>query len=248
MLYRSLERTAEGLGGRREAAYTAARRALPRARPTSCSPTSWRPSAFPRTRSQMLRFGLRAAFSANRLARLCVSAGTGAGTLRGLRRRTRCSPSRQPLTAALGLIFALTGHVEEWPVARGGSHAIARKRHGVVLREPRRPNRDGPAHRTASASSRKLGRVVLFDTSPEQLRHVSPTTRCPPRYRRPARPLPLRSRGLQARLGARRPDSLARTQRVSRRRRSTWAARRRTRSFGRGAGHVPRPASRIAPS
>ena len=34
-------------------------------------------------------------------------------------------PLSQPLTAALGTLFALTAHIEDWPVARGGSRAIA---------------------------------------------------------------------------------------------------------------------------
>jgi len=33
-------------------------------------------------------------------------------------------PLSKPLTAAVATIFALTGHVEDWPIAAGGSQAI----------------------------------------------------------------------------------------------------------------------------
>ena len=33
-------------------------------------------------------------------------------------------PFDRALTAAVGLIFAFTGHVDDWPVAEGGSSAI----------------------------------------------------------------------------------------------------------------------------
>src|SRR5262249_12467663 len=35
-------------------------------------------------------------------------------------------PLERPLSAAVAMIFALTGHMEDWPVAAGGSQAIAR--------------------------------------------------------------------------------------------------------------------------
>ena len=34
-------------------------------------------------------------------------------------------PLSQPVTAGLATLFALTAHVEDWPVARGGSRSIA---------------------------------------------------------------------------------------------------------------------------
>ncbi len=66
-------------------------------------------------------------------------------------------------TAALGLIFSLTAHVEDWPCARGGSAAITRALASLLvslggrleLGRPVRALRDLPA-----------ARAVLFDLSP----------------------------------------------------------------------------------
>src|SRR5262249_25142100 len=73
----------------------------------------------------LLRFGLRAAFSANRLARLCFPGERARALLAGCAAHA-ILPLTQPLTAAMGVLFAVTGHVVDWPVARGGSAAIGR--------------------------------------------------------------------------------------------------------------------------
>ena len=78
-------------------------------------------------------------------------------------------PLERPLTAAVGMIFALTAHVEDWPVAAGGSQAIADalasllRGLGGAIECGRRVRRleDIPD-----------ARVVLFDTSPAQLAGV----------------------------------------------------------------------------
>src|SRR5262249_52250003 len=78
-------------------------------------------------------------------------------------------PLERPLTAAVGTIFALTGHVTDWPVAAGGSQAIADALASYLQSL-------GGAVETGR-SVRSLGdlppaRVVLFDTSPAQLADV----------------------------------------------------------------------------
>jgi phytoene dehydrogenase-like protein len=85
-------------------------------------------------------------------------------------------PLSQPFTAALGLLFAVTAHVEDWPVAQGGSHAIT---HALAsyLESLGGDDRDGPADRRGSTSM-PPARVVLFDTSPDQLASIA-ATRCP---------------------------------------------------------------------
>jgi phytoene dehydrogenase-like protein len=72
----------------------------------------------------MLRFGLRAIWSANRLARMCFRGDRARALFAGCAGHS-ILPLTQPLTAALGLIFSVTGHVEDWPVARGGSRSIS---------------------------------------------------------------------------------------------------------------------------
>ena len=68
------------------------------------------------------------------------------------------------------MIFALTGHVEDWPVAAGGSQAIARAL-ASLPRAARRPHRDRRA-RFAVWRTFPPARVVLFDTSPAQLADI----------------------------------------------------------------------------
>ncbi len=75
-------------------------------------------------------------------------------------------PLEHALTAAFGLTFAVAGHVKTWPVAKGGSAAIAQalirvcRAHGVVFEVGRhvRALRELPH-----------SEVVLFDGAPRQL-------------------------------------------------------------------------------
>lgn len=89
-------------------------------------------------------------------------------------------PLHFPFTAALGLMFAIAGHVAPWPVAQGGSASIARalvslleSLGGVVETEfDVKSYRDLPPHR-----------AVLFDTDPVQLARVA-GDQLPEDYRR----------------------------------------------------------------
>jgi len=126
------------------------------------------PLGLPSRPIALSRFGLRALRSAVGLA----------GRFRGPRARAllagcaahSISPLERPLTGAVGLMFLLTGHVEAWPVAEGGSASIARALAGLLRSlggaietgaRVRRP-KDLPATR-----------VVLFDTSPAQLADIA---------------------------------------------------------------------------
>ena len=129
--------------------------------------------------------------------------------------RARCSPAarrtrscrssvRSPRRSAM--IFALTGHVEDWPVAAGGSQAIARALASYLERLGGRIETGVPVRSLADIPP---ARVVLFDTSPAQLADVCAPL-LPARLPSPIAPLSLRPRRLQARLGARRADPVAR--------------------------------------
>jgi len=177
MLYRSLERTAERLG-RDAAAYT--RLVQPfLARPHELLADVMAPLRIPAHPIQMIRFGLRAAFSANRLARLAFREAPARALFAGCAGHA-ILPLSSPLTAALGLLFAVTGHVEDWPVAQGGSRAIPRalasylESLGGTVQTGRRIER---------LDELPPARVVLFDTSPEQLSRIAGDA-LPPGYRR----------------------------------------------------------------
>jgi len=171
LLYRSLERTAAGLG-RDGPAYT--RLVGPFVGP---SPEAGHalladvlaPLRIPDHPIQMLRFGLRALFSANRLARLCFREERARALLAGCAAHS-VLPLGQPLTAALGVLFAVTGHLEDWPVAQGGSRTIARAL-GSYLTSLGGTIETG--RRITRLDELPESRVVLFDTSPDQLSAIA---------------------------------------------------------------------------
>jgi phytoene dehydrogenase-like protein len=123
MLYRSLGRTVAGLG-RDAGAYTGLVAPFLDA-PHDLLADVMAPLRMPGHPLAMLRFGIRGVFSANRLSRLCFRGERARALLAGCAGHS-VLPLTSPLTAALGLLFALTAHVEDWPVARGGSHSVSK--------------------------------------------------------------------------------------------------------------------------
>ncbi len=122
------------------------------------------PLGIPRHPFKMLRFGWLGARSAERLARRFE--GTAARALLGGCAAHSILPFDRSFTAALTLMFLLTGHVDEWPVAAGGSSAIARALAGLL-------GATGGEVQTGrmvrSLAELPAAKVYLFDTSPAQL-------------------------------------------------------------------------------
>jgi phytoene dehydrogenase-like protein len=167
MLYRSLERTAEGLAGDGDAWKRLVSPFLDD--PHGLLADAMAPLRLPAHPLAMLRFGLRSAFSANRLARLCFRGERARALFAGCAAHS-VLPLTRPLSAALGVMFALTGHVEDWPVARGGSGAISRAL-ASLLRSL--GGRIETGRRVERLSQLPAARVVLFDTSPDQLARIA---------------------------------------------------------------------------
>lgn len=167
MLYRSVARTAERLG-RDAGAWT--RLVAPFAdRPHELLADVLAPLRVPAHPLLMARFGLRAAFSANRLARLCFREAPARALFAGCAGHA-ILPLTSPLTAALGLLFAVTAHAEDWPVARGGSQQIA----GALASYLRSlGGKIETGRRVEALADLPPARVVLFDTSPEQLARIA---------------------------------------------------------------------------
>jgi len=113
----------------------------------------------------MLRFGLHAIRSATGFSRgrfvgeraRALFAGCAAHSMLPLERK---------LTAALGLIFCFTGHVEDWPVARGGSAAITQALASLLMSLG---GRIETGRWVRSLGDLPPARVYLFDLSPAQL-------------------------------------------------------------------------------
>ena len=179
------------------------------------------------------RFGLRAAWSANRLARLLFREERARALLAGCAAHS-VLPLTQPLTAAIGVLFAITAHVVDWPVPQGGSRAISRAL-ASYLRSL--GGRIETGRRIERLSELPAARVVLFDTSPDQLARIAGDA-LPAGYRRRLGRYRYGPGRLQARLGARWADPVAgsglpRSVHRARRRHARGAVRI-------GARHVPR--------
>jgi phytoene dehydrogenase-like protein len=118
---------------------------------------------------RMLRFGLQGVRSAAGLARArfggerarALFAGCAAHSVLPLERR---------LTAAVALVFCLVAHVEDWPVAEGGSAAIA----GALARLLVSLGGQVETGRwIRSLADLPPARAYLFDTSPAQLAAIA---------------------------------------------------------------------------
>jgi phytoene dehydrogenase-like protein len=127
------------------------------------------PLGVPREKLAMARFGLVGLRSARQLAfgrfrQEATRALLAGNAAHGVQ------PLENAVTAAFALIFLVTAHVKTWPVARGGSQAIARaletvcRAHGVEFQTGRRVQalRDLPS-----------SRVVLLDVAPKQLAELA---------------------------------------------------------------------------
>jgi len=167
LLYRSLDRTCAELG-----ADAAAWRRLVAPfldDPHALLADILAPLRVPGRPLAMLRFGARAVFSANRLARLLFRGERARALFAGCAAHSVLS-LHQPLTSALGLVFAVTAHVEDWPVAAGGSAAITGALARYLEQLGGRIETGRPVSRLDELPP---SRVVLFDTSPDQLARIA---------------------------------------------------------------------------
>jgi phytoene dehydrogenase-like protein len=126
------------------------------------------PLRFPRHPLLMLRFGLRAIRSAAGLARRfdgdrarALLAGCAAHSI---------LPLERTVSGAIGLLFLVAGHVEDWPVAAGGSGAIARALASLLAAHG---GRIETGRRVRTLADLPAARVFLFDTSPAQLADIA---------------------------------------------------------------------------
>jgi phytoene dehydrogenase-like protein len=169
MLWRSIERTAAGLGPdggsyeRLVAPYLK--------HPEGFLEDVLGPVAMgiPNHPLTMARFGLTGLAPATRLAdrrfedtrAQALLAGCAAHAILPLERR---------LTGAVGLLFLVTAHLEEWPVVRGGSAGLAR---ALASHLQALGGTIQTGARVDSAADLPPARVYLFDTSPSQLASIA---------------------------------------------------------------------------
>lgn len=82
-------------------------------------------------------------------------------------------------TASFALVLALAGHAAGWPIARGGSHAIA---DALLAELTRLGGTIEVGHRIVDFRELPAARAYLFDTDPRQLVQIC-GDRLPARYR-----------------------------------------------------------------
>ena len=166
LLRRSLRATARGLGGDARA-YE--RLLAPFLRePLELLDDLLGPLRIPDHPILMARFGLPGLLSATISFRTRFRGQRARALLAGCAAHS-ILPLERPLTAAVGTLLALTGHVADWPVAAGGSRAIGQALASYL--------RTLGGHIETGRYVRSLAdlppaRVVLFDTSPAQLADI----------------------------------------------------------------------------
>jgi phytoene dehydrogenase-like protein len=127
------------------------------------------PLHFPRNPLAFARFGLRAFRSAAGLGRSVFRSDEARALFAG------CSahgimPFDKLFTAAFGVLFLLTGHMTDWPMAEGGSRAIANALASYFLSlggEIR------TSTKVSALSELPEARAYLFDLAPKQLVEIA---------------------------------------------------------------------------
>ncbi len=177
LLWRSIERTCDELGV--DAAAWRGLVAPLLEDPHALLADILGPLGWPSRPAKFVRFGTLALWPSTWLARAAFR-DVPASALWGGCAAHSVLPLSHPATSALALVFALAAHIEEWPVARGGSIAITRALAsylatlgGVVY----------TGRRIRAASDLPAARVFLFDTDPRQLAAIAADA-LPAGYRR----------------------------------------------------------------
>ncbi|HEX4670246.1 MAG TPA: NAD(P)/FAD-dependent oxidoreductase [Solirubrobacterales bacterium] len=165
-MYRSLEKTAAGLGA--DGAAWARLFGSPAAHFDALNEDALRPIAhLPRHPIGLVRFGLPALAPATLLARSWKSPGTQA--LFGGVAAHSFSPLTQPLSSSVGMAMVSACHSRGWPVAAGGSQSIADAL-AAVLREHGGRIETGVRVRTLAELASPD--VIAFDLTPSAVAEI----------------------------------------------------------------------------
>ena len=177
MLWQSLEETCAGLGADASSYRDLIAPFLDN--PNGFFSDALGPLSWPRHAGMFVRFGLNAMWPAASFANWRFQQSRAKALFAGCAGHS-VLPLDKMFTAALGLIFSIAGHVEPWPVASGGSQAIARAL-GSLLKELGGEIRTGVL--VTSPADLPAARVYLFDTSPAELASIAESA-LPSSYRR----------------------------------------------------------------
>ncbi|HET8712464.1 MAG TPA: NAD(P)/FAD-dependent oxidoreductase [Gemmatimonadales bacterium] len=137
------------------------------------------PLHFPRHPLLYARFGLVALRSAESLMRRRFR-GDPARAMFGAIAAHAFLPLSEPPTAAFGLMLALAGHADGWPLARGGSQSII---DALIAHLETLGGKVQTGTPVRSLSELPPARIVMLDVTPRQLLALA-GDRLPARYRR----------------------------------------------------------------
>ncbi len=160
VLSRSLSHTAASLGSDGEAWRSLVEPSITRWRDLTDGLLA--PALPPRHPLAMARFAVAGALPAALVGKR-FSAGRGDALLAGLAAHS-CIPLSHPFTTGLALVLGVAGHVDGWPVAKGGSQAIADALTSY-LRDLGGELKTG--EHVTSLAQLPEARVVLFDLGPK---------------------------------------------------------------------------------
>jgi phytoene dehydrogenase-like protein len=130
----------------------------------------------PRHPFLMAKFGMRALQPASWIARRWKTE-EARGLFAGLAAHA-IHPLDRPTTGGLGLMFGMTSHAYGWPVAKGGSAAIARALAADIVEH------GGTIEAGHEVTELPHADIVIFDTSPQAVLRIA-GDRLPGRVRRP---------------------------------------------------------------
>ncbi len=165
VLERSLQATADGLGGDDGAAWARLFRPFV-SHADDLGDELLRPVVHvPRHPILLARFGLPALRSAEGLARSTFRGAAARALFAGVAAHAMLRLDR-PLSASFGLVLATFAHAAGWPMVRGGVSAIA---DGLAAELTSLGGEIVTDHRVASLSSLPAARAVLLDVTPRQL-------------------------------------------------------------------------------
>ena len=163
ILRNSLDATAQGLRSD-AAAYRRLMRPLLR-HPHELIAEILGPAHLPHHPLRLAGFGVPALLPATALARTWFRGERARALFAGCAAHS-ILPLSRPVSAAVGLLFLLTAHVETWPIAQGGSAAITGALAGYLRSLG---GRIETGTRVDALADLPPSRVVLFDTSPDQV-------------------------------------------------------------------------------
>jgi phytoene dehydrogenase-like protein len=127
------------------------------------------PAHFPRHPLLLAGFGAPALLPASTLSRRWFRGERARALLAGCAAHS-ILPLTRPVSAAVGLLFLITGHVQTWPIAEGGSAAITGALANYLETLGGRIETSRPVR---ALSDLPPSRIVLFDTSPDQVATIA---------------------------------------------------------------------------